>query len=182
MDLAIPGASHERRQRTVRDEGPLEFLRDGNLIFEDVERDVRRRIVTIVGGDDVGHVDDLLVEPAHRVVRYLVVGSGGILGIGRRRQMVSVDSIVGLEPDRVLIAAPESEIRARMLYRPVLIERPAAEPQFLVLAVGPIVPYRYVTAVHRPDPAADRAAGDASAVSSVADTHDLEQVCKGVRA
>jgi len=62
---------------------------------------LRRREVVDADGQPVGEVDDLLVEaidpdgpsgpaPEQRVVRYLVVGHGGVLGLGRRRVALPV--------------------------------------------------------------------------------------------
>lgn len=46
---------------------------------------VNKRVIDLQG-KPIGEVDDLVLEPAGNRVRYAVVGSGGVLGLGRERR------------------------------------------------------------------------------------------------
>ena len=48
------------------------------------EADIRGRTVIDSDGAEVGTVDDLLIDEEEDRVRFLRIGSGGILGMGRR--------------------------------------------------------------------------------------------------
>ncbi len=57
--------------------------------------DLRRR--TVFGADHtrLGTVSAVLVDESERRPRFVVVGSGGLAGIGRRHRVVPVDRIIG---------------------------------------------------------------------------------------
>lgn len=77
---------------------------------------LRHRAVVDVAGEPLGEVDDVLVEvvdpdgpdgpaPERHTIRYLVVGHGGVLNLGRRRVAVPVTvADLGAEPIRLTIA------------------------------------------------------------------------------
>ncbi|MEU1250076.1 PRC-barrel domain-containing protein [Micromonospora arida] len=57
-------------------------LGDSGQTIAAAEQDVRGRHVLDVDGDDLGKVDDLLIDRDERKVRFLRVEHGGVLGIG----------------------------------------------------------------------------------------------------
>jgi uncharacterized protein YrrD len=68
----------------------------------DPAQDIRGRRVRDVDGEDVGTVDDLLVDNGSGKVRFLRVGHGGILGFGR---------IVAYLPVELVVSADEAGVR-----------------------------------------------------------------------
>lgn len=60
----------------------LHMLGDTDLTVADPRADVRGRNVVDAEGEDIGKVDDLLVDDSEAKVRMLRVEHGGFLGIG----------------------------------------------------------------------------------------------------
>lgn len=72
-------------------------LADTDLTLADPADDVRGKAVVDRGGDEVGVVEDLVIDEEERRVRLLQVGSGGFLGIGKQRVLVPVDAVTGVD-------------------------------------------------------------------------------------
>jgi sporulation protein YlmC with PRC-barrel domain len=53
--------------------------------------------------DRVGKVDDLVIEETTGRVRFLKVGDGGFLGIGRTHRLLPVDVVKGVSGDHVYL-------------------------------------------------------------------------------
>jgi uncharacterized protein YrrD len=65
--------------------------------------DIRGFIVKDRNAAKVGEVDDLVIDAEAGRVRFMKVGSGGLLGIGRDHRLVPVDVIDGVAGDTVFI-------------------------------------------------------------------------------
>ena len=77
-------------------------LGDSDLILAREDDDIRGRTVRDSSGGEVGEVDDLLIDTQDERVRFLVVASGGFLGIGAEKSYIPVDAVVGVdEEDRL---------------------------------------------------------------------------------
>lgn len=94
----------------MRETATLVRLADTDLTLADPADDVRGKAVVDRGGDEVGAVEDLVIDEEERRVRLLQVGSGGFLGIGRQKVLVpvdavtSVDDVVHIDQDRAHVA------------------------------------------------------------------------------
>ena len=64
---------------------------------------VRGYDVRDVDNNHIGKVDDLIVEESSGRVRFLKIGDGGILGIGRTHRLVPVDVVKGVSGDFVFL-------------------------------------------------------------------------------
>jgi sporulation protein YlmC with PRC-barrel domain len=69
-------------------------LGDTGLTVADPNADVRGRAVVDHNGEEIGKVDDLLIDDRERRVRFLRVGHGGFLGIGASHFLVPVDAVM----------------------------------------------------------------------------------------
>lgn len=85
------------------------------------EDDIRGRDVKDVSGEDIGKVDDLLIDTTERKVRFLVVASGGFLGLGEHRSYIPVDAVAGVDDDAVRIDQSREKLRSAPAYDPELI-------------------------------------------------------------
>ncbi|SEF16941.1 PRC-barrel domain-containing protein [Jiangella alba] len=101
----------------------LVHLTDSGLAVT-ADDDVRGREVVDRNGDEVGTVDDLVVDPEEKKVRFLQVGSGGFLGLGERKQLIPVDAIVRID-EKVHIAQDRGHVAGAPAYDPDLV--PAGE-------------------------------------------------------
>jgi uncharacterized protein YrrD len=66
-------------------------------------------VITLAEGKQVGKIDDLIVDPERKAVRWLRLHRGGLLG--GERLWVSVDAVHGLGEDALTINA-EADLRA----------------------------------------------------------------------
>ncbi|PZF85409.1 PRC-barrel domain-containing protein [Jiangella anatolica] len=102
----------------------LVHLADSGLAVTAID-DVRGFEVVDVNGDEVGTVDDLVIDPEEKKVRFLQVGSGGFLGLGERKQLIPVDAISRIDDAKVHIAQERGHVAGAPTYDPDLV--PARE-------------------------------------------------------
>jgi len=102
----------------------LERLGETNLTVADPRADVRERKVIDAAGDEVGKVDDLLIDDSEARVRMLRVEHGGFLGIGADHYLVPVDAIASVTGDSVRIDRDRSRMTDVPGYDPEVTDEP----------------------------------------------------------
>jgi sporulation protein YlmC with PRC-barrel domain len=100
--------------------GWLVQLSETNLTVADPAADVRGRHVVDDRGQDVGKVDDLLVDDRESKVRFLRIGSGGFLGMGKEHFLVPVEAVASVGDDRVTIDRGREQLGDVPAYDPAL--------------------------------------------------------------
>ena len=85
--------------------------------------DARGRTVIDQHGNDIGDVNDLIIDPQQRKVRFLLVTSGGFLGIGSRMMLIPVEAISRVTNKVVAIDQASPRGFKSSLYNPTLIDR-----------------------------------------------------------
>ncbi len=110
---------------TTDSTGNLFRLSETAQTVADPGSDVRGRAVVDSKGDDIGKVDDLLVDDQESKVRFLRVGEGGFLGLGKQHYLVPVDAVVSIDPDRVHISRDRVRLADAPPYDPELADDPA---------------------------------------------------------
>lgn len=85
------------------------------------DEDIRGRDVKSRGGEDLGTVDDLLIDPEEDKVRFLVVASGGFLGLGETKSFIPVDAVSRITADEVHIDRAREEVAGAPVYNPDLV-------------------------------------------------------------
>jgi sporulation protein YlmC with PRC-barrel domain len=83
-------------------------------------QDVRGRTVKDRNGDDVGKVDDLLIDDQAHQVRMLRVTHGGILGFGASASFIPVEAITKITKDTVHINRLSVDVANAPPYDPEL--------------------------------------------------------------
>lgn len=83
--------------------------------------DIRGRTVRDAGGEEVGEVENLLIDTTERKVRFLVVASGGFLGLGEHRSFIPIDAVTGVDDDEVRIDQSREQMAGAPAYDPELI-------------------------------------------------------------
>ena len=106
---------------TMTKSSRLVKLGDTDLTVRSPLEDVRGRTVIDSSGDEIGHVDALLIDDQERKVRFLQIASGGILGIGERRFLVPVDAVLGMENEHLIIDQTGEKVAGSPGYDPNLI-------------------------------------------------------------
>ncbi|MBQ0906087.1 PRC-barrel domain-containing protein [Micromonospora sp. U21] len=97
-------------------------LGDSGQTIEAAEQDVRGRRVLDVDGDDLGTVDDLLIDREEHKVRFLRVEHGGILGIGATATFLPVEAISDVTDDTVRVDLTREKIEQAPTYDPEVVE------------------------------------------------------------
>lgn len=88
-------------------------LSESNTTLNNLDEDIRNRPITDTDGDEIGKVDDLFVDQETGRVRFLVVGQGGVLGVGKKHFLIPVDAITTVE--RHAIRVNLSSDRAKLM-------------------------------------------------------------------
>jgi sporulation protein YlmC with PRC-barrel domain len=97
----------------------LMTLKDSDLMLAHATDDVRGLTVTDAQGDSIGEVDDLIVDERERRARFLVVKSGGFLGLGETKRLVPVDAVSAVD-DKVHIEPSREEVHGSLEFDPEL--------------------------------------------------------------
>lgn len=84
--------------------------------------DIRGRTVVDAKGEEVGTVDDLLIDTDDPKVRYVVVASGGFLGFGKQELYIPVSVIAGV--DEVVTVDFGQTRKTAQPYDPPLVKDP----------------------------------------------------------
>lgn len=106
---------------TTMDNHKLVKLSDTNETIKLGDEDVRRHLVKDKNGEDIGKVHDLLVDLTENKVRFLVVESGGFLGMGEKRSFIPVDAISLITKDEVHLGHSRQRVAGAPPYDPELI-------------------------------------------------------------
>lgn len=100
----------------------LRKLSDTGHTVASEDDDIRGRDVKDRDGNDLGKVDDLLVDPEQNKVRFLVIASGGFIGIGETKSFIPVDAISEVSSDEVRLDQQRDYVAGAPAYDPDLVE------------------------------------------------------------
>lgn len=99
-------------------------LSDAGDLTVTEDEDIRGDSVKDRDGEDLGDVDDLLIDVEEQKVRFLVVASGGFLGMGEDKSFIPVDAVTGIGDDVVTIDRSRQQVAGAPVYDPELINEP----------------------------------------------------------
>jgi sporulation protein YlmC with PRC-barrel domain len=105
----------------ISTEHRLVKLGDTDLTVADPAEDVRGRKVYDKNGDEIGKVDDLMIDKETNKVRFLAMESGGFLGIGEHHFLIPVDAITRVTSDGVYIDQTKEQIAGAPRYDPAVV-------------------------------------------------------------
>ena len=100
--------------------GKLVKLGDTDLTVADQSQDIRGRKVVDRQGEEIGHVDALVLDDRESKVRFLRVASGGFLGIGESTFLLPVDAIAQIGDDQVVVDQTREHVAGAPAYDPDL--------------------------------------------------------------
>ena len=96
-------------------------LSESDLMLADTSEDVRGRTVRDSADEEIGTVEDLMIDQEQRKVRFLQVGAGGFLGIGEKKFLIPVDAVSRIDEDNVWINQSKTQIIGAPAYQPDLV-------------------------------------------------------------
>jgi len=101
----------------------LRPLGQTHLTLANPDEDIRNRKVLDSNGEEIGTVDDLLIDDDEKKVRFIQVASGGFLGLGETKFLLPVDAIVRVERASVRICRTRDRIIGAPRYDPTLLDQ-----------------------------------------------------------
>jgi sporulation protein YlmC with PRC-barrel domain len=110
---------------TTQYPGTIRQLADTDITVADPDADVRGRAVVDWNGQEIGRIDDLLIDDQAKHVLFLRVAEGGFLGFGATHYLVPVEAVVAVHPDRVQIDHWRGDMGDMPAYDPELATAPA---------------------------------------------------------
>lgn len=97
-------------------------LSDSDLTVANPDDDVRGRKVLDRNREEIGSVDDLLLDDQDHKVRFLRVNSGGFLGIGQDTTVIPIDAITRIDKDHVHLDQTRENVSKAPRYDPALVQ------------------------------------------------------------
>jgi sporulation protein YlmC with PRC-barrel domain len=107
-------------------------LSDTELTIANPAEDIRGRTVVDRDGEDLGEVEDLLIDEPEKRVRLLEVASGGFLGLGKTKFLLPVEAITRISDDTVYVNQTRQYIAGAPHYDPDLIHQEAVQRATMV--------------------------------------------------
>ena len=98
-------------------------LRDTHWTVAERADDIRGRRVLDPEGEEVGEIEDLLIDTRERKVRLLQVASGGFLGLGATTFLLPVEAITRIGEEAVQIDQRCERIAGAPPYDPALVDQ-----------------------------------------------------------
>jgi sporulation protein YlmC with PRC-barrel domain len=102
-------------------------LSDTELTIANPAEDIRGHTVVDRDGEDLGEVEDLMIDEPEKRVRLLEVASGGFLGLGKTKFLLPVEAITRISDDTVYVNQTRQYIADAPHYDPDLIHQEAGE-------------------------------------------------------
>ena len=96
-------------------------LSDANLTVAFPEQDIRGRTVLDRSGEEIGQVDDLLIDDREQRVRFIQVATGGFLGLGETTFMIPIDAITRITDEAVYTDQTREHVASAPRYDPALV-------------------------------------------------------------
>lgn len=100
----------------------LSKLSASGQTIANADHDIRGRKVKDKAGNEIGTVDDLLINDEERKVRFLRVEHGGFLGFGETNSFIPVDAITRITADEVFIDHSREHVAGAPRYDPDLVD------------------------------------------------------------
>jgi sporulation protein YlmC with PRC-barrel domain len=102
--------------------GTMVLLSDSEQMMTDPDQDIRGRKVRDRDGNELGKIDDLLIDQEHKKVRLLRVEHGGLFGIGATPLYIPVNAVERVTDDEVVISRSRVQVAEAPHYDPELID------------------------------------------------------------
>ena len=115
----------------------LHKLSDTNLVVADPVEDVRGKKVVDRFGEEIGSVDDLLIDDREKKVRFLQIASGGFLGVGETKFLLPVDAVKKIIGDTVHIDKTREHVAGSPRYDPDLIDNRYLNDMYVYYGFAP---------------------------------------------
>ncbi len=97
-------------------------LSDSEQVLADPDQDIRGRRVLDRDGNEIGRIDDLLIDTELKKVRLLRVEHGGLFGIGATPLYIPVEAVEHVTDDEVAVNRSRVQVAEAPHYDPDLFD------------------------------------------------------------
>jgi|SoiMethySBSTD1v2_1073268.scaffolds.fasta_scaffold502028_2 CBS domain-containing protein/sporulation protein YlmC with PRC-barrel domain len=141
-------------------------LSDTDLTLAERAEDIRGRKALDMASEELGEVDDLLIDEREQKVRFLQVTSGGFLGLGATKFLLPVEAITRITDDAVYISQSRERVAGAPGYDPTLVDERYVSDIYSHYGYPPYwgLDYEYPAYPYYPDYSASRRRGREAAV------------------
>jgi sporulation protein YlmC with PRC-barrel domain len=101
----------------------LRLLGESRFAFANPYQDVRGWMVRDGDGNDLGHLEDVLIDETAEKVRFLKVGHGGILGFGESHSFIPIEEVVALNDGQITIETSAQKVAGAPRFDPELVDK-----------------------------------------------------------
>ena len=115
-------STHQDQEIQDEQQHYLLKLSDTGMTLSSEAEDIRGRSVVDGNGEDVGDVDDLMIDDTEKKVRFIRVSSGGFLGMGAQKFLIPVDAIKQIKGDQVIVSHNREQIASSPAYDPDVVD------------------------------------------------------------
>ena len=120
------------------DDATLSLLRDTGQTVSSDDEDIRGRVVKDNSDNDIGKVEDLVIDQVQGKVRLLLVEHGGFLGIGREKSFIPVDDVTQITERTVHINHSKDHVATGPGYDPELMsDKPYLDSVYCHYGIAP---------------------------------------------
>jgi sporulation protein YlmC with PRC-barrel domain len=102
--------------------GTMVLLSDSEHIMPDPGQDIRGRKVLDCDGNEIGKIDDLLIDTELTKVRLLRVEHGGLFGVGATPLFIPVEAVDHVTDEEVIVSRSRVQVAEAPQYDPDLID------------------------------------------------------------
>ncbi|WP_026531878.1 PRC-barrel domain-containing protein [Arthrobacter sp. H41] len=103
--------------------GKMVRLTDTGQAISAEDEDIRDRTVRDRDGEELGRIDDLLVDDEQNRVRLMEVASGGFLGMGETKSFIPIEAITRITDDEVHIDQTRDHVAGAPAYDPEIVDQ-----------------------------------------------------------
>jgi sporulation protein YlmC with PRC-barrel domain len=138
--------------KTSENKATLIKLRDTEFTVAHPDEDVRGFKVIEQNGEEIGVVEDLLIDGEEKKVRFLECGDGGLWGLGEQKFLVPIDSITSVDHEnkKVHICHTKACVTASPKYNPDLKVQEDLEEVYAYYGYMPYWSMNYMLPIHWP--------------------------------
>lgn len=100
----------------------LQLLGESRFSFANPYQDVRGWVVRDSEGQDLGHLDDVLIDEPAGKVRFLRVSHGGVLGFGSSHSFIPIEAVVGVADGVVTVETSVQKVARAPRFDPEVVD------------------------------------------------------------
>lgn len=105
----------------------LIHMSDEPITLAEKSMDIRGRKVIDQNDEEIGHVDDLLVDDTERRVRFIRVKAGDFLGLGGKAFLIPIDALTRIGKERVHVDQSKEHVGGGPEYDPEVVVKGVPE-------------------------------------------------------